>query len=57
MSHIDRRKFMQLMGMTGITSTLKTNIAKALDIPANNRTPWRRGSRTPRSTVISGSFR
>jgi len=38
MSHTDRRQFLQLMGMTAITSTLKTNIAKALDIPANNRT-------------------
>jgi phospholipase C len=38
MSHTDRRKFLQLMGMTAITSTLKTNIAKALEIPANNRT-------------------
>ena len=26
------------MGMTAIASTLKTNIAKALEIPANNRT-------------------
>src|ERR1700719_1736696 len=38
MRHIDRRKFLQLTGMTAIASTLKTNIAKALDIPANNRT-------------------
>src|ERR1700751_1036892 len=38
MSHTDRREFLQLMGMTAITSTLKTNIAKALAIPANNRT-------------------
>ena len=38
MSHTNRRKFLQLMGMTAIASTLKTNIAKALEIPANNRT-------------------
>ena len=38
MSHTNRRKFLQLMGMTAMTSTLKTNIAKALEIPANNRT-------------------
>jgi len=38
MSHTDRRTFLQLMGMTALTTTLKTNIAKALDIPANNRT-------------------
>jgi phospholipase C len=38
MSHTDRRKFLQLMGVSAITSTLKTNIAKALEIPANNRT-------------------
>jgi len=38
MSHTNRRKFLQLMGMTAITSSLKTNIAKALDIEANNRT-------------------
>ncbi|TMH29031.1 MAG: hypothetical protein E6H66_20590, partial [Betaproteobacteria bacterium] len=38
MSHIDRRKFLQLTGMAAITSSLNTNIAKALAIPANNRT-------------------
>src|ERR1700681_3927830 len=38
MSHTDRRKFLQLMGMTAMASTLKTNIARALEIPANNRT-------------------
>ena len=37
MSH-DRRKFLQMMGMSAIASTLQTNIAKALDIPAHNRT-------------------
>jgi phospholipase C len=36
--HTDRRQFLQLMGMTAIASTLKTNIAKALEIPAHNRT-------------------
>ena len=38
MSNTDRRQFLKLMGMAGITSTLKTNIAKALAIPANNQT-------------------
>jgi phospholipase C len=38
MSTTDRRKFLQLMGMTAIAGTLKVNIAKALEIPANNRT-------------------
>jgi phospholipase C len=38
MSYTDRRKFLKLMGMTAAMSTLKTNIAKALAIPANNRT-------------------
>ena len=38
MNHIDRRKFLQLTGMAAITSSLNTNIAKALAIPANNRT-------------------
>src|SRR5580658_6514471 len=41
MSHTrftDRRQFLKFMGLTAVTSTLKTNIAKALDIPANNRT-------------------
>src|SRR5664279_3233427 len=38
MNHTNRRKFLQLMGMTAATTALKTNIAKALDIPANNRT-------------------
>jgi phospholipase C len=38
MSHTDRRKFLQLMGMAAMASTLKTNIARALDIPANHRT-------------------
>ena len=37
MSH-DRRKFLQMMGMSAIASTLQSNIAKALDIPAHNRT-------------------
>src|SRR5271155_5472823 len=41
MSHTrftDRRQFLQLMGMTALGSSLKTNIAKALGIPAHNRT-------------------
>ncbi|HXU16237.1 MAG TPA: phospholipase C, phosphocholine-specific [Terriglobales bacterium] len=36
---IDRRKFLQLTGAAGFSlATLKTNIAKALAIPASNRT-------------------
>ncbi len=38
MSHTDRREFLQLMGMTAIMGSLKTNIARALEIPANHRT-------------------
>jgi phospholipase C len=38
MSKTDRRQFLQLIGATALTSTMKTNIAKALEIPANNRT-------------------
>src|ERR1700741_3183893 len=38
MSNFDRRKFLQLMGGAAALSTLKSNIAKALAIPANNRT-------------------
>ena len=38
MSNTNRRQFLQLMGMTALTSTMKTDIAKALAIPANNRT-------------------
>jgi phospholipase C len=38
MANIDRRKFMQLMGGAATLSTLKANIAKALEIPANNAT-------------------
>src|ERR1700729_2688051 len=34
----DRREFLQLMGMTALASTLNANIAKAIGIPANNRT-------------------
>src|SRR6516162_346024 len=35
----DRRRFLQLMGLTAASlTTLKSNIAKALAIPANNRT-------------------
>src|SRR3984885_3952784 len=41
MSHArftDRRQFLKFMGATALTSTLKANIAKALEIPANNGT-------------------
>jgi len=36
--HVDRREFLQLMGMTAAATVLPTNIAKALTIPANNAT-------------------
>ena len=36
--HVDRREFLQLMGMTAAATVLPTNIAKALAIPANNLT-------------------
>jgi phospholipase C len=40
MSHTDRRTFLQLMGVGSLTtlSAFKADIAKALAIPANNRT-------------------
>src|SRR5271156_5481809 len=41
MSHnryVDRRQFLQLMGMTAMASTLPATIARALEIPANNAT-------------------
>ena len=38
MSKTDRRQFLQLMGAAAITSSMKTNLAKALAIPAHNRT-------------------
>ena len=38
MKNTDRREFLQLMGMTALASTLNANIAKAIGIPANNRT-------------------
>lgn len=38
MSKTARREFLQLLGMTAATSTLDVSIAKALAIPANNRT-------------------
>jgi phospholipase C len=38
MKQTDRREFLQLMGMTALAGTLNANIAKALGIPANNRT-------------------
>ncbi|MGA7318304.1 MAG: phospholipase C, phosphocholine-specific [Silvibacterium sp.] len=34
----NRREFLQLLGITTVTGALNTNIAKALAIPANNRT-------------------
>jgi phospholipase C len=36
--HTDRREFLKLMGMSAMATTLNANIAKALAIPANNRT-------------------
>src|SRR5499427_8768229 len=40
MSNTDRRTFLQLLGLTAASTltTLKSNIAKALAIPANDRT-------------------
>src|SRR5262252_3272728 len=38
MIQIDRRKFLQLTGMAAVTTSSLANIAKALAIPANNRT-------------------
>ena len=38
MKNTDRRQFLQLMGMSALGGTLNANIAKALAIPANNRT-------------------
>ena len=38
MKNTDRRQFLQLLGMGSLASTLNANIAKALSIPANNRT-------------------
>jgi phospholipase C len=35
---LDRRQFVQLVGMGAMASSLGANIAKALAIPANNRT-------------------
>jgi phospholipase C len=37
-SYTDRRQFLQLMGLTALASTVDVSIAKALAIPANNRT-------------------
>ena len=34
----DRRQFLQLLGMGAMAGSLKANIAKALEIPANDRT-------------------
>src|SRR6516225_5002625 len=38
MIQIDRRKFLQLTGVAAVTTSSLANIAKALAIPANNRT-------------------
>jgi len=38
MKSTDRRDFLKLMGVSAMASTLHTNIAKALAIPANNAT-------------------
>jgi phospholipase C len=38
MSNHNRREFVQLMGIAAIMGSLKSNIAKALTIPANNST-------------------
>jgi phospholipase C len=38
MSHTDRRQFLQFMGMTAIAGSLNASIARALEIPANDRT-------------------
>jgi phospholipase C len=38
MANSNRRTFLKLMGLTAATSTMSTNIAKALAIPANNST-------------------
>ena len=38
MANSNRRTFLKLMGLTAATSTMSTNIAKALAIPANNAT-------------------
>ena len=34
----NRREFLQMMGMSAVAGALNTSIAKALNIPANNRT-------------------
>ena len=38
MKNTDRREFLQLLGMGAVGSTLNANIARALEIQANNRT-------------------
>jgi phospholipase C len=38
LSKIDRRTFLRLTGATALASSLSASIAKALEIPANNRT-------------------
>src|ERR1700761_8507364 len=38
MKNTDRREFLQMLGMGAVAGSLQTTIAKALEIPANNRT-------------------
>jgi hypothetical protein len=38
MKNTDRREFLQLLGMGAMASTLNATVAKALEIPANDRT-------------------
>jgi phospholipase C len=38
MKNTDRREFLQMLGMGAVAGSLQTNIAQALEIPANNRT-------------------
>ena len=38
MTHINRRRFLQLAGGTAATSLLSTSIARAAEIPADRRT-------------------
>ena len=56
MSNTNRRQFLQLMGMTALTSTMKTDIAKALAIPANNRTGTIRDVMLDTCAAIAAQF-
>lgn len=38
MSHLNRRQFLHMLGLGALSTPLTSNIAKALAIPANNRT-------------------